>query len=111
MFWFLLIIAITCTLSWIGFNTLWSLGFAIITWFVNYNNDDFTGWLLLQAMWLLGLFLNWIRRTSSCCCCEYTFKKPELTPEQKREHNRNVRISLSMLWGVIFIWRLCTLLF
>ena len=111
MFWFLLIIAITCTLSWIGFNTLWSLGFAVITWFVNAIDGDFTGWLLLQVMWFLALVLNWIIKKSSCCCCEYTFKKNELTPEQKREHNRNVRISLSMLWGVIFIWRLCTLLF
>ena len=111
MFWFLLIIAITCTLSWIGFNTLWSLGFAIITWFVNYNNDDFNGWLLLQVMWLFALLINWMIRKSSCCCCEYAIKKPELPPEQKREHNKNVRISLSMLWGIIFIWRLCILFF
>ena len=111
MFWFLLIIAITCTLSWIGFNTLWSLGFAVITWFVNGIDGGLTGWLLLQLMWLFGFFLNWMIKTSSCYCCEYTIKKPGLTPEQKREHNKNVLISLSMLWGIIFIWRLCILLF
>ena len=111
MFWFLLIIAITCTLSWIGFNTLWSLGFAVITWFVNATDGDLTGWFLLQAMWLFCLFLNWIIKASSCCCCDYTVKKPELAPEQKRKHNKNVMISLSTLWGIIFIWRLCILLF
>ena len=108
---FLLIIAVTCTLSWIGFNTLWSLGFAILSWFVYATEGDFTVWLLLQSMWLFTLFLNRVMRTCSCSCCEYTFKEPEQTHGQKREHNKNVRISLSMLWGFILIWWLCTLLF
>ena len=110
MLWFLFIFALTCTLSWIGLNTLWSFFFASVIWFASSTGANFSTWLFWEILMTLFCSFAYVMDLNSCCST-YTFKKPEQTPEQKREHDKNIFISLSMLWGIILIWWLCTLLF